>query len=56
MPPDATITACAFSAKSPITFRELLSPRATSLGSRTAPLDAVDRAVGALKRVDAVAE
>ena len=29
MPPEATITACARSVKSPVTFRELLWPRST---------------------------
>ena len=37
MPPDVTITACAFSAKSPTTVRELRTPRSTLLGSSTSP-------------------
>ncbi|MHC2709055.1 hypothetical protein ACVIQS_001916 [Bradyrhizobium diazoefficiens] len=38
MPPEATITACAFSANSPTTLREELLPRSTLSGARTAPL------------------
>ena len=38
MPPEATITACARSVKSPTTLRELLLPRSTLSGSRIAPL------------------
>ena len=37
MPPDVTITACAFSAKSPTTVREERAPRSTLLGSSTSP-------------------
>ena len=56
MPPEATITACARSSKSPITSRELASPRATSLGLEDRAGDAVDGAVGDGQLVDAVAE
>ncbi len=38
IPPDVTITACADSAKSPTSVRELDTPRATLLGSSTFPL------------------
>ena len=37
MPPDVTTMACALSAKSPTTTRELACPRSTVLGSRTSP-------------------
>ena len=37
MPPEVTTTACARISKSPTSVRELASPRATPLGSRTAP-------------------
>ena len=38
MPPEATITACARSVKSPITLRDELLPRSTLSGSSTEPL------------------
>ena len=37
MPPEVTITAWAFSAKSPTTVREEGAPRSTPLGSRMSP-------------------
>ena len=42
MPPAVTTTACAVSSKSPVSVRELASPRATELGSSDRAPDAGD--------------
>ena len=56
MPPEATITACARSVKSPTTLRELLLAALDCVGLEDRAADAIDGAVGDGERIDAMAE
>ena len=56
MPPEVTMMACAFSAKSPTTVRELACPRSTRARLQDVAAHAVDHAGRGGEAVDAMAE